>query len=187
MNDAIRHIVGIHSFTWAREKQEITTVADQQEYDVADDCRKVYQVYYDNEPLTPINYEDRADYSVSSSYKYFYLTPDKTKIGFIKTPTEDGDTIDVWYYQQYQDINSTSDTFNINIPTYMLEPIVLYIKHLVHDSKRQRLDARNTIFDFVEAIKEAISKDVTRKPKDNPKQLPHPWKYLGFKRSYTRG
>lgn len=187
-NDAIRYILAPYKWGWSIKKLDLTVSAGVQEYVLTTKApdysviRGIFEVYAGGNKIDPVPYNNRN--SVSSSTKqYFYLKPDDTTIGFTLaiSGTED---IDIWYYAEWTDVADPATTISISIPESTVELIALYTKYLVHDGKRQRFDARNTLLDFKQALDTLIPQQGSAKIKDLPRRIYNFFSYLGFKRTY---
>jgi len=184
-NDAIRYILGVFKWNWSIKKHDLVVSPGVQEYVLTSQIpnystfRGIYEVYFNERKIDPVPYNNKN--SVSSLC--FYLKPDDVTIGFTKEidGTED---IDIWYYPEWTDVADATSTLPIPIPESMVELISLYVKHLVHEGKRQRYDSRNALLDFKQVLDTIIPQQGSSKIKDQPKRIYNFFSYTGFRRKY---
>lgn len=190
-NIAVKHTIDQHKWKWTIKDQVLPTVAETQEYDLTsasiitdEDYNMeagISELYNGTTKIDPVIYQNRGNFSVSDR---FYLTPDNKKLGFTKSVTA-SDSYTVWYYATLNDVSSATTTLNISIPDNMAIAIVSYMKHLVHEYKRQRNDARNCVIDFKEQISELILLDASSKIKGMKKNIPTVTAFANVKRNYS--
>jgi hypothetical protein len=187
-NDAIRYILGLYKWGWSIKKKDLTTISGVQEYDLTSEIsdysviRGIYEIYSNEEKLDPVPYENKDSVS-SNTLNYFYLKPDDKTLGFTASITG-SENIDIYYYPEWTDVGGYTDTISVPIPESMVELIALYVKHLVHEGKRQRFDSRNALLDFKQALDTLIPQQGSAKIKDKPRRVYNFFSYLGFKRNY---
>lgn len=185
VNDAIRYVLGLYKWGWSIKRHQLNVLPNVQEYlltsEISDysPIRGIYEVYFGGTKIGPITYNAKSN--ISSLH--FYLKPDNKTIGFTKK-IDGTETIEIWYYPEWTDVNSTSTTFSVPIPPSMVELISLYVKYLVHEGKRQRYDSRNALLDFKQALDTLIPQSGSAKIKDQPKRLYNFFSYMGFRRRY---
>lgn len=185
-NIAARRVKSMRKWRWNKKKHDLALTANIKTYDLTsvisdyDPMFGVYEVYVAGAKMTPIKYERRTE----TTGDFYCLDPNLKNIIFTGTiaGTED---IDIWYYPRHTDATAAVTTLDPSIPEYMLGPIGLLMKAIVHGGKRQRHDERNTLLDFKEEIGEAILADASNKPKDLPDTIPTPLTYNRVKRTYT--
>jgi len=189
INRAVKKVASDHKWSWRKTSQSISLVADTQEYDLASDFdypSGIFEVWDGSNRLYPMDYEQAKDEDYDwedlSDLTYFYISPKERKIGIVPTPVSSG-TLTVIYFAIPADNTTTSSEFTPSIPDEFADLVALWVKFLIHDSKRQRLDARNTVIDYREMLKDLRAKDVLRS-KANPRKRPKPFTYFGFKRTY---
>lgn len=162
LNDAINDVLSEHQWSFRRKLYQITKTNDT-EYDltVIDDYSPASGIYSvegeDGTTFNPFLYQYRS----IAVEPYYYLTPDKKKIGIGGGNV--GDKINVYYYAEYQPISSANESFNIDIPVGYLNLITLRCLFLISRRKRQRNDARNYLFDYKEELEDKIFKDASSK------------------------
>lgn len=188
-NRSARHTFDAHKWSFKRQKIDLVTENGVQEYDLTSDdivangnydaLAGIYEVWNGNEQIDPIDY----DVKNSSLVQKFYLTPDNKKIGFTKD-IDGTEEYDIWIYTQHKDVTSYGESLKTPIPESFKTAIVTHMKHLVHDSKRQRYDARNAIIDYQEQIGKLILKEGSNKARHLPKTIRNIFQYTGFRRSY---
>lgn len=186
-NRSVRKVISMRKWSWAKKKHDLAVSAGVQEYDLTSVISDyniqwgIYEVWVGGKKIDPVNY-DRRD-NIAASDARFYLTPDNKKLGFTKTidGTED---IDVWYYQVHVNAANHQASLNIPLPEDIQIAVALYIKHLVHEGKRQRYDSRNAILDFQQVIEELVLQDASNKAKDLPKTVPTVFTYARVRRIY---
>lgn len=188
---AVKHTIDQHKWKWTIKNQTLPTVAGTQEYDLTNALiitgedynmeNGISELYNGTVKLDPVLYQNRGNFSVSDR---FYLTPDNKTIGFTKSVTAT-DNYSLWYYATLKEVTSATTTLNIAIPENMSIAIVSYIKHLVHEYKRQRTDARNCIIDFKEQISELILLDASSKIKGMKKNIPTVTAFAKVNRNYS--
>lgn len=189
-NDSGKHILSLYKWGWSRRKHDLDVDDGVQTYDLTSEIsdyspeRGIWEVYVGGEKIDPVNY-DRRDSAVGGTQQKFYLDPTDKTIGFTKDldGTED---IDIWYYASWTDASLYNSTLTLPLPENILILFALYMKHLVHDGKRQRYDARNALLDFQEVLQNIIAQQGSSKIKDLPRHVPKLYAYTGFKRVYER-
>ena len=185
-NRAIRRVLRVRRWNWARLSHTLTVVDDTQEYDLSSEISDynpnwgIYEVYMDDEKMTPIDYNQKEN----TTSDHFYLKPDGKTIGF--TNDIDGDEdIEIWHYPRWVNVSADDTTFNLSIPEDMLGAICLLMKAMVHGAKRQRYDERNALVDYKEEIEELVLQDASNKIKDLPQNVPTIFTYNKFNRTYS--
>jgi len=184
-NDALHHILSQYKMEWARKLSNLSVTVGTQEYDLTSEISDydptwgIYSVEVGGQ-VFPVEYEDRT-FFVS---QHFTLEPNKKKIIFTKDFEEDT-TVPIWYYARHTDVSTYQTTLSISLPESILNPLVLYMKHLVHDGKRQRNDARNAILDFAEVMEQVALQNASSKAKNQTTVRRNPLQFAGFKRTYA--
>lgn len=185
-NRAIRRVLRVRKWNWAKKKHTLDVDAAVQEYDLTTEISDynpmwgIFEVYIGGEKMNPIDYTQRANTTSNN----FYLKPDGVTIGF--TNTLDGsEVIDIWYSAGWVNVTASDTAFNISIPEDLLGGICLLIKAMVHGGKRQRYDERNALIDYKEEIGELVLQDASNKIKDLPQNVPTILTYNRIHRSYA--
>lgn len=183
-NMAMHHVLAQYKWEWAKKLANLTINTTDTTYTLAtsitdydptwgiDSVEIAGQVF-------PVEYEDRAAF-IS---QHFTLTPDKKKIVF--TTALEAGTVPIWYFARHVDVDAAGDTLNIELPESALEAVVLYMKHIIHDGKRQRNDARNAVLDFQEVIEQMTIQNNSTKAKHLPRVRRNPLQYAGIARKYA--
>lgn len=189
-NRSIRHTFEQYSWSFRRKELSLTTTVGVQEYDLTDIANVpdndydtqfgLYEVWNGTTRLDPILYERRGDYTNSDC---FTLTPDNHSIVFSSSQTS-ATTYTIWYYARHVDVSSTGTTLKLSIPENFLVPVCTYIRHLVHDRKRQRNDARNMILDYQEQISDLQMSQVKSKARGLKRNITNPIQYTRYTRRY---
>lgn len=186
---AIRLLLSEHKFSWARKSFTLDVDVGVQEYDLVteatDYCETwgIYEVYVGGVKIDPIPYENRNNTDNTN----WYLTPDNKSIGF----TSDilgTESIVIWYYATIPTASepaTSAVTLNLSIPENVKEAIVYAAKAIVHESKRQRNDARNSWLIYQTEKEKAVQSSASNKAKGLPKFIPNVLSYTGFRRRYT--
>ncbi len=170
-NQAADHVVGYTKWDWAKKKVTLTLTSNQTEVDlesVISDYNSMWGLSDDES-----DYDDSVKISLSRDNKTLNILQDVVA----------GTQLVLWYYQSHVDVISATADLNVPLPKEMTTALVLYIKHLVHDAKRQRNDARNAILDYQEVMEELVVQGASKKSSSKPKQIPHP--LSGFRRTYA--
>jgi hypothetical protein len=179
-NRACRKV--IHDYKWSFRKKTytLTTSVGVSTYDLTtlitdyDPVAGLFAI----DGLYPTEYDFRADGGT-----YYYLTPDNETLGFTFDVT--ATTYTITYYALYVNVAAYNTTLNLSIPDTFKTIIVTYLKHLVHDAKRQRHDARNAIIDYKEQLSDIKLAEASNKISSLPKTVPHIMSFRQMKRSYT--
>ncbi len=187
---SFNYVVSQRKWTDRRKLQVLVVSAGIQEYDLTsssnitdgdyDEQAGIYEVYDGNTKLDPCAY---SNLNALPSSQYFSLSPDGKKIVFSKAITAAG-TFNLWYYAKYIKPVSYTSTLTLKLPDSFLIPIATYTKHLVHDSRRQRTDARNCLLDVQEQLSDLVMADAKHRIKGLPKNIPSPMGASNFKRNY---
>lgn len=190
-NRAIRHTFEQYSWSFRRKPLALTTTVNVQEYDLTsalivtdndyDSEFGVYEIWNGTTKIEPIFPENKQNFSSADSY---YLSPDNKKINFT-LPQTSANTYTVYYYSRHVDVASKTTILKTYIPENFMVPICTYIRHLVHDRKRQRNDARNMILDFQEQISDLKMSQTKSKARGLKKNVSSPLQYVNFKRKYN--
>lgn len=190
-NRAIRHTFEQYSWSFRRKELSLTTTVGVQQYDLTsalvvtdndyDPEFGIYEVWNGTTRIDPVLPENKLNFSASDAY---YLSPDNKKINFTASQTS-ATTYTIYYYSRHVDVSSKTTTLKTYIPENFMVPICTYIRHLVHDRKRQRNDARNMILDYQEQISDLKMSQTKSKAKGLKKNIPTPQQYLNFKRNYN--
>ena len=190
-NRAINYVFQQYTWSFRRKKQTLTTVIDTQEYDLTDSSiitdgdydptSGVYQVWNGTTKLSPVLFDNVDNYSSTDSYS---ISPDGKKIIFT-SPQTSATSYDVWYYTVHVDVSTKTATLKTSIPDTFKIAICTYIRHLVHDRKRQRNDARNMLLDCQEQISDLRMTQGKQKAQGLKRNIPTPLQYAGFRRSYS--
>jgi len=191
-NRSARFTVNKYKFNFRIKSVTLPFANGTQEYDLTDAVNipdndydmnsRIYQVWNGTEEIYPVSYDRKSFYT---NEQRFYLSPDDTSIGFTKD-IEGTETYVLYYWATFKNASSYNSTLNIPIPEDFIIPIGTYMKHLVHESKRQRYDSRNAILDYQEQMKALILKFTSAKTNKMPRTIPSFWDYTSFKRSYDR-
>lgn len=188
LNLSIQALLDYSRWKFAKKKHTLSVVAADQEYDLTSEISDwnplwgVDTIYVGGSQIFPIDYEDKAKYT---NVQKFCFTPDEKSIYFTKA-LDGTETIEIWYFQRHVDVDEVTDTLNVSLPEATLKGITLYMKHLVHDAKRQRNDARNAILDFQEAMEELTMQHASKKAKHHPNQIRSPLQHVGAVRNYAK-
>lgn len=162
-NRAYQYYLSLNNWSFKIKSYTLTTT-EEKEYDLTSlisdysQADGIHEVKTNNgKVIDPIDYESK---DLTTELKY-YLTPDGKEIGF--TSCKAGDVFTIYYYAVLTPVSSETENLNIPIPEDHKEPIITYLKFLVHERKRQRNDARNCMLDFKEQLEEARVKDACKK------------------------
>lgn len=186
-NLSVQALLDYSKWKFAKKKHTLS-VTTEAEYDLTSEISDwnplwgVDIIYVDGDQIFPVDYEDKDLYTNTMK---FCFTPDEKSIYFTKELTG-SETIEIWYFQRHVDVDETSDTLNVPLPEATLKGITLYMKHLVHDAKRQRNDARNAILDFQEAMEELTMQSASKKAKHSSKAIRSPLQHVGTVRNYAK-
>lgn len=184
-NDAMHHILSMYKWEWARKLHSLAVTAGDEDYILTsvitdyDPTWGVYSVEVAGQ-VFPVEYDDRSFFLS----QHFTLEPDMKTMVFTKA-FDANTTVPVWYYARHIDVDDPADVLNIPIPEAALTAVVLYMKHLIHDGKRQRNDARNAIIDFQEVIEDLALKNASSKARNQPRVRRNPLQFAGFQRKYA--
>jgi hypothetical protein len=171
-NQAADHVVGYSKWDWAKKEATITLTLNQTTVDLEAEISDYNSMWGLSDEES--DYDDSIKISLSRDNKTLSILQDVAA----------GTELKVWYYQSHVDVTSATATLNIPFPKEMTTALVLYIKHLVHDGKRQRNDARNAILDYQEVMEELVVQGASKKSSSKPKQIQHP--LSGYRRTYAR-
>lgn len=184
-NRAMRAIKDVRKWSWNRVSGTLTMVVDTTEYDLTtafsnyDPMWGIFEVYLGGEKIEPVDYTRKDD---TTADKY-YLKPDNKTIGFTFEVTGSENVV-IWYTPSHTAATTAATTLVPSVPDSMLGPVALLMKSYVHGGKRQRVDQKNTLLEYKEAIGEAILKDASHKVKDAPHNIPTVFTYGRVKRTY---
>lgn len=175
---------------WGFEKRTgtLTLTASVQTYDLAvqfsdyNPLKGVISVWLGGAKIDSIDYDEKADVSEPASQR-FYLDPDNQTIGFRKDIVGD-EVIEVVYYAIHTYVSTSAEALTFSIPDEIGIAIVLYMKYLVHEGKRQRYDSRNALLDFKDSIDELRPMAATKKIKDRPRTVGNIFRYNRVRRVY---
>lgn len=190
-NRAINYIFQQYAWSFRRKKQTLTTTVNTQEYDLTDSSIitdgdydptfGIYQVWNGTAKLSPILFDNVDNYSSNDSYS---ISPDGKKIIFT-SPQTSATNYDLWYYAGYVSVASKTTPLKTSIPETFSIAICTYIRHLIHDRKRQRNDARNMLLDCQEQLSDLRMAQGKSKAQGLKRNIPTPLQYAGFRRSYN--
>lgn len=190
-NISCRFLINAHKWRWSRKKHQLSLTENLQEYNLNDqisdynDQNGLYSVVLGGVEIDPYTYEIKGTSQLSqAAQSMFTISPDGHTIEFNKT-IDGTETIELWYYARHIDVDSEEDTLNIPISESAADALELYLKHLVHNAKRQRNDARNALLEFQEALDDAIYTDSKEKSRRMKKVWGSPLGYAGFRRDYS--
>lgn len=170
-NQAVDQVISYSKWPWAKKKGVITLTLNQTEVDLDSE-------FSDYNPSWGLDdAESDEDNAIKTS-----LSKDNETLNILQNVAA-GDQLTLWYYQSHIDVSDKTTVLNIGIPKDVARAVVLYIKHLVHDGKRQRNDARNAILDYQEVMEELVMQGASKKSASKPKRIPHPM--ANFKRTYA--
>lgn len=184
-NQAMHKLLAMYKWEWAKKLSNLAVTAGDEDY-VLTTAISDYDLMWGIDSVEfagqifPVEYEDRNAFITA----HFALEPDKKTIIFTKAFEANG-TVPIWYYARHVDVETSGATLNISVPESALAALVLYMKHIIHDGKRQRNDARNAILDFQEVIEEMTIQNATTKAKNLTKTRRNPLQYAGFQRKYA--
>jgi hypothetical protein len=183
---AARKVLSMAKFASTRKPFTLALTAGVQEYDLSllisdfNPLWGIYEVYVNSEKIDPVDYPTRSQFS--SSTRYYYKEDDKT-LGFTKI-IAGTETIIVYYYPRLVKPTAADTVLNISFPEDMLTSICLYMKHLVHEGKRQRYDSRNALLDFKEEMDTLRPQNASNKARGMPKIVPNIMTTSRFRRRY---
>lgn len=174
---------------WRRTKDTITTVVDKAAYSLPssfDYPGGMYEVWDGNTQIFPDDYDNlnSKDWAGIKNLEYYAISPYKEEIILYPTPSSVED-ITLIHYAIPPKITSTSSEWSPSIPRKFLRLVVLATKYLIHRGKRQRNDARNTILEYKEVLKEMRTRNAG-KSKGNQNRIEKAFSFLGFNRSYEK-
>lgn len=187
-NSAVRTVLGERKWSWSRKSHTLDTDDGIQEYDLSSEIsdfdpeRGIYEVYLAGVKIDYVEYSEKDN--VSSENARWYWKPDGKTIGFT-TEFDGTENVVIWYYAIHTNAANSGATLNIPIPEKMHTAIVLQIKALVHNGKRQRYDARNALLDYKEEIEKRILGDASNKGRDVPKVVNNVMRFFRFRRNYN--
>lgn len=188
LNLSVQALLDYSKWKFAKKKHTLTVVAADQEYDLTSEISDynplwgVDIIYVGGEQIYPKPYEDKALYTNVQS---FCFLPDEKSIYFTKA-LDGTEVIEIWYFQRHIDVDETTDALNVSLPEATMKGITLYMKHLIHDAKRQRNDARNAILDFQEAMEELTMQSASKKAKHSSNAIRSPLQHVGAVRNYAK-
>lgn len=190
-NRAFRHVFQQYSWSFRRKSITITTTAGVQDYDLTnisnvpdgdyDPEFGLYQIWNGTTKLDPVLYEKRSDYTSIDS---FTISPDNKTLSFTSTQTSPT-AYTIWYYSRHIDSASSTTTMKTSVPESFLLPLGTYVRHLIHERKRQRNDARNMILDFQEQIADLKMSQGKSKAVGLKRNIPTPIQYARLRRRYN--
>lgn len=185
---AVRHYLSLYRWSFKIKEYNLTATSSK-EYDLTslisdyDVSHGVYGVKHGTKILDQVSYEAGVAVPSDTTVQKYFIYPSGKKIGF--TAITSGDTYTIRYYATLTTPSSYSDTLNVYIPENHVRAIVVYIKHLIYDRKRQRYDARNAILDFQELLEENVAKEgVNRGNKNVPRTFNPVQTMVGIERNY---
>lgn len=170
-NQAADHVIGYSKWDWAKKEVTLTLTLNQTTVDLEDEIADYNSMWGLSDDAS--DYDDTVKVKLSEDNKTLNILQDVAA----------GTQLKLWYYQSHTDVTSSTTTLSVPFPKEMMTALVLYIKHLVHDGKRQRNDARNAILDYQEVMEELVVQGASKKSSSKPKQIPHP--LSGFRRTYA--
>lgn len=188
-NRSVRKTLSMKKWGFEKRTRNLTLSAGVQTYDLTtqfsdyNPLKGLISVWLNGEKIDSIDYDQKADSNVTATQK-FYLDPDNQTIGFRST-ISGSEMIQIVYYAHHTSISSSTEALVFNIPDEMILPIALYMKHLVHEGKRQRYDSRNALLDFKEEIDNLRPMAASKKIKDRPKTVPNIFAYNRIQRRYA--
>lgn len=171
-NQAADHVIGYSKWDWAKNQATIVLTENQTTVDLEtaiSDYNSMWGLADDQS-----DYDDSISISLSEDNKTLNILQDVAA----------GTELKLWYYQSHTDVTSATAELLVPFPKEMITALVLYIKHLVHDGKRQRNDARNAILDYQEVMEELVVQGASKKSSSKPKQIQHP--LSGYRRTYAK-
>lgn len=187
---AMKYVISQHKWSARRKEQALAVTAGINTYDLTSSVNVtdgdydmeagIYEVYNGTEKLDPCAY---ANLSGLNSSDMFSLTPDGKSIVLSKTIIGNED-YHVWYYAQYVEPASYTTTLKLKLPDVFIIPLATYVKHLVHDGRRQRTDSRNCLLDVQEQMADLKLSDAKHRVKGLPKSIPTVMGASRFRRNY---
>lgn len=175
---------------WGFEKKKgtLTLSAGVQTYSLVtqfsdyNPLKGIVSVWVNGQKIDSVDYDEKADVTSPATQKC-YLEPDNETIGFRKE-IDGTEVIEVLYYAFHTPVTASTEILAFDIPDEMILPIALYMKHLVHEGKRQRYDSRNALIDFKEEIDNLRPMAASKKMKDRPRVVSNIFRYNRVRRSY---
>lgn len=187
-NRSVRKVLSMKKWGFEKRTRQLTLTAGVQTYDLTaqfsdyNPLKGIISVWVNGAKIDSIDYDEKADVATPASQRC-YLDPDNQTLGFRKEIAGD-ETILVLYYANHTYVTTNNEALTFDIPDDMVLAIALYMKHLVHEGKRQRYDSRNSLLDFKDEIDSLRPMAATKKMKDRPRTAPNIFRYNRIKRSY---
>lgn len=190
VNRAFNYVVSQHKWSARRKEQILPLVAGTSTYDLTssvnvtdgdyDTEAGIFEIYNGTTQIFPCDYSNRE---TNSTVELFTLTPDSKTLVFTKgiSGTED---YHIWYYAKHTEPASYTTTLKLALPDSFKIPLSTYTKHLVHDGRRQRNDARNCILDVQEQLDDLRFSDAKHRIKGLPRNIPTVMGASRFRRTY---
>lgn len=187
-NTALRALLSEYKFAWSRKTHDLALSNGVSTYDLSSVISDfnpswgLYEVQLGGETVDPIDYDARnGTFNVIK----WYFHPDNKSMT-IKKEIDGTENIDIIYYAQHMDVEAEDTALNISYPESVQEAVGKYIKYLVHDGRRQRNDARNTMLDYRAKIDALRPMEASNKARLRGKTFPNVMQYARVKRSYAR-
>lgn len=171
-NQAVDQVLGYSKWDWAKKEATITFDAGQTTVDLETEIADYNSMWGLSDEAS--DYDDSIKVQLSKDNKTLTILQDVAA----------GDQLKVWYYQAHIDVTSATTTLNVTLPKEVMSALTLYIKHLVHDAKRQRNDARNAILDYQEKMEELVVQGASKKSSSKSKQIQSP--LANYRRTYAK-
>lgn len=187
-NRSVRKVLSMKKWGFEKKKGTLTLSAGVQTYSLVtqfadyNPLKGIVSVWVNGQKIDSIDYDEKADVTSPATQKC-YLEPDNETIGFRKE-IDGTEVIEVLYYANHTAVTASTETLAFDIPDEMILPIALYMKHLVHEGKRQRYDSRNALLDFKEEIDNLRPMAASKKMKDRPRVVSNIFRYNRVRRSY---
>lgn len=187
-NRSVRKVLSMKKWGFEKKKGTLTLSAGVQTYSLTtlfsdyNPLKGIVSVWVNGQKIDSVDYDEKADITSPATQKC-YLEPDNETIGFRKE-IDGTEVIEVLYYANHTAVTASTETLAFDIPDEMILPIALYMKHLVHESKRQRYDSRNALIDFKEEIDNLRPMAASKKMKDRPRVVSNIFRYNRVRRSY---
>lgn len=188
-NRSCKKVFSMYRWPWKKRKRTLTVEDGVQEYVLTtqfsdyDVNYGIDSVWVGGVKIGTINHDKKADID-NPDEQVFSLTPDKKSILFEKE-LDGTETVEIWYYAIHTYVSSANESLTVPIADDVSTAIALYMKHLVHEGKRQRYDSRNALLDFKEEIDTLRPVAASKKIKDAPRVMASPFAYLRHKRTYA--
>lgn len=184
--ESVRQLLNKYKWGWSIKPFTITLLANISEYNLStlisdySPSWGIDEVLVGGHVIDPVPFESRSSYSSDTR---FYITRDNKTLGFTRVLATT-EVVVVNYYARIIRPAEHDDTLNISLPDDIGNAIVLYMKHLVHDGKRQRLDARNALTDWKEELDSLRPQEASQKAKYSPRTVPNVLAASKFRRTY---